>query len=47
VLQCAEDSVEIGLEFFKTVGAFMQDVNYSGFQMCALHPSLVACYQCK
>ena len=32
---CAEDSVEIALEFFKVVGAYLQDVNKQGFEMCA------------
>lgn len=28
--------MEIALEFFKTVGAYLQDVNKEGFNMCVL-----------
>ncbi len=35
----AEDSVEIALEFFKVVGAYLQDVNKPGFEMCAPGPA--------
>ncbi len=30
---CAEDSVEIALDFFKSVGAYLQDVNLGGYNM--------------
>ena len=29
----AEDSVEIALDFFKSVGAYLQDVNLGGYNM--------------
>lgn len=32
---CAEDSVEVALEFFKACGAYLQDVNKHGFDRWA------------
>lgn len=33
--------MEIALEFFKVVGAYLQDVNKQGFEMCVPHLSVL------
>lgn len=43
VSECAEDSVEIALEFFKSVGAYLQDVNLGGYNMCSPACRLAVC----